>query len=95
MFEPSVCRVLKQQGNQDMTLTEVAALAGLGDRARVGVASHDATPIRLETPIPSPRTSVLPTGRMMPVLDNVQGGDLKAPTGNSAAAGLRKLQKAA
>jgi hypothetical protein len=27
-----------------MTLTEVAALAGLGDRARVGVASHDATP---------------------------------------------------
>jgi hypothetical protein len=43
-----------------MTLTEVAALFGLGDRARVGVASHDATPIRLETPIPSPRTSVLP-----------------------------------
>jgi hypothetical protein len=89
MFEPSVCRVLKQQGNQDMTLTEVAALFGLGDLA------HDATPIRLETPIHSPRTSVLPTGRMMPVLDNVQGGDLKAPTGNSAAAGLRKLQKAA
>ena len=78
-----------------MTLTEVAALAGLGDRARVGVASHDATPIRLETPIPSPRTSVLPTGRMKSAVDNIHGGQPERPTGNSAAAGLRKLQKAA
>ena len=52
----NVAVLLKRQGNQDLTLAEVA---GLGDRVRVGVASHDAIPIRLETPIPSPQTSVL------------------------------------
>jgi hypothetical protein len=35
------------------------------------------------------------TGQMLPSLDNIQDRAIPAPTGTSAAAGLRKLQKAA
>lgn len=35
------------------------------------------------------------TGRLMPILDNIQDRPPAAPSGTSAAAGLRKLQKAA
>jgi hypothetical protein len=40
----NVAVLLKRQGNQDLTLAEVA---GLGEPARMGVASCDAIPLRI------------------------------------------------